>query len=486
MNIDWKTIKRIHFVGLKGVAMTALAVWAKEAGFMVTGSDVVEEFPTDEVLTKAKISVFPDFDPRNLGGRVKPGLVIYTGAHNGKDNPEVVSAMALGIPVLPHGQALGMIMEDKKQISVAGSHGKTTTSAMIATILEVCGQHPSWAIGCGEISGLGLSGRSGRGSVFVAEADEYVTDPTHDATPRFLWQKPDILIVTNIDFDHPDAYRTLADVQDAFVALQKKQRGMSVTIVNADDPASSVMLNSVQHLGEIPKQVRDDNKSVVTYGFSPSADIQITHVHFGDGLTFFTLSERGVVVGKFTLKVPGKHNVLNATAALIAGKQLGLSWEDMKKGLAAFMGTKRRFEFIGLLGDCKVYDDYAHHPKEIMATIAAAREWFPTHRIIVVFQPHTYSRTKALLSEFAHAFSGAHDVLLTDIYASARESGNAGISGQTLVEETAKHHPNVFWVPGFHDVAKFLDNRKQPGDIIIFMGAGSIYGWSKKLVASRK
>jgi len=456
-----KKNQKIHFVGIKGVAMTALAVWYKEAGHAVTGSDVAEEFPTDEILAKANIRVVP-FDVKNIGGRVKPDLVIYTGAHGGKDNPEVVEAEALGIPTLPHGKALGRVMADKKQVSVAGSHGKTTTTAMIATMLSTAGLDPSWAVGCGEIRGLGLPGHFGRGGVFVAEADEYVTDPGHDGTPRFLWQHPDILVVTNIDYDHPDAYASLEAVQDAFVKLQNKSR---ITIANADDPASSVLA-----------------KNAITYGFSPRAEYQISGVTFGDDRTFFTLNQRGMKIKDFVLNVPGKHNAANAAAAAVACKQLGLPWEQIHEGLSAFGGTKRRFELVGKIGDTRVIDDYAHHPKEIMATLAAARQWYPKQRIIVVFQPHTYSRTKALLHEFAGAFGDATEVIITDIYASARETQTLGVTGKTLVQEVASHNRSVYFAPGFSDVQKIVCGHMRDGDVIIFMGAGDIYGWGKKLI----
>lgn len=469
MHIDWNTVRRIHFVGIKGVAMAALAVWAKEAGYLVTGSDTAEEFPTDDVLARAKIPLLPDFDPRNLRGRVKPDLVIYTGAHGGKDNSEVIEAIAKHIPVVPHGQALGLVMADKTQISVAGSHGKTTTTAMIATILHHALLDPSWAVGCGEIRGLGLPGHHGDSNLFVAEADEYITDPNHDTTPRFLWQKPDILVVTNIDFDHPDAYTSLADVQGAFVNFQKKQKGRKCCVVNADDPASTVLLS--RPTGE-----------TLTYGFSKKAQFQVTNVRFADERTFFTLSERGIEIGVFSLKVPGRHNALNAAAAALASRELGVSWEEIGKGLRTFGGTKRRFEQVGTIGDIRVFDDYAHHPTEIKAQLAAVREWFPHRRIIVVFQPHTYSRTKALMSEFARAFQNAHIVLLTDIYSSARETDSLGITGKTLVEETAKHHTNVLYAPDYSAVNKLLRQRMGANDVILFMGAGNIYTWGRRFV----
>jgi UDP-N-acetylmuramate--alanine ligase len=432
-------MKRIHFVGIKGVAMTALAVWYKEAGFAVSGSDIDEEFPSDEVLSKAGISV-SGFSSKNITN-INPGLVIFTGAHGGRENEEVVEAMAIGIPTLPHGKALGRIMEGKKQISVAGSHGKTTTSAMIATILFHAGINPSWAIGCGEIRGLGLPGHYGKGNIFVAEADEYVTDPGHDLTPRFMWQHPDILVITNIDYDHPDVYASLADVHAAF---EKFQRQSKVTITGND--------------------------------------YEVTHVRFGRDRTFFSLSQNGIFLYDFTLKVPGRHNAQNAGAAAIAAKELGLSWGQIADGLLVFGGTKRRFDLVGEEGGVKVFDDYAHHPNEIKATLAAARDWYPNQRILAVFQPHTYSRTKALLSEFSRAFGNASEVILTDIYASAREHDTLGISGKTLVEETAKQKNNVYFAPDYKAVKKMLTSHKRPGDVIIFMGAGSIYTWSKKLL----
>ncbi len=438
--MDWKKIKKIHFVGIKGIAMAALAVWAKEAGYSVTGSDVSDEFPSDEVLAQGGMTAL-EFSPNNITS-IQPDLVIYTGAHGGRENPEVVEAQTQKIDVLPHGKALGVVMEGKKQISVAGSHGKTTTTAMIANILTYAGLDPSYAIGCGEIRGLGLPGHFGKGNLFVAEADEYVTDPGHDMTPRFMWQRPDILIETNIDWDHPDVYASLADVKAAFKTLEGQ------------------------------------SKVLITH-----KDFQVTHVAFGQERTFFSLEQNGMKLGDFTLKVPGIHNAKNAGAAVIACMKLGVSQDKIAEGLLMFGGTKRRFELVGDIGGIRVIDDYAHHPKEIKATIAAAREWYPKRKIIVIFQPHTFSRTKALLHEFANAFGDAHEVILTDIYASARETSDLGISGKTLVEETAKNHRHVHYAPDFAAVKKLLHQKMQPSDILIFMGAGDIYGWSKRFIA---
>lgn len=466
MNVDWKKVHHIHFVGMKGVAMAALAIYFRERGVKVTGCDVAEEFPTDEELKSAGIHPEVGFEPR-LAGRRKPDMVIYTGAHNGRENPVVKAAVRLKIPAFPHGQALGMVMEGSRQIVTAGSHGKTTVTAMIATVLAASGRDPSYAVGCGGISGLGAAGHFGKSDWFVAEGDEYVTDPGHNLTPRFLWMKPEILVVTNIDFDHPDAYPNLAAVQDAFKRLLDQQTDGGLTVVNIDDPASGVLLRG---------------KNVVTYGFSPRADVRITHVGVGAQRMFFTLEQKGVLLGEFVLRVPGRHNALNATAAFVASQAAGAGVNEIREGLQKFLGTKRRFEKLAEKNGVTYYDDYAHHPHEIEATLAAAKQWFRDKRIIAVFQPHTYSRTRALLSEFAQAFTSAHEVILTDIYASAREHETLGISGKTLVMETAKHQPHVFYAPDAGAVSTLLSQRTRAGDVVIFMGAGDIYTWEKQIV----
>lgn len=423
--------KRIYFVGIKGVAMAALAIWAKESGKELAGSDVGEEFPTDEELKNAGITVHEGFDEAHLAA-FRPDLVIYTGAHGGRDNSQVAYATKQGALSIPHGQALGLAMEGKRQISVAGSHGKTTTSAMIATILVHAGLDPSYAIGCGAIGGLGAAGRAGKGEWFVAEADEYATDPHHDLTPRFLWQKPEVLVVTNIDYDHPDVYTDLAAVQEAFVKLQKNLHGKQITVMNADDPASSVLTGG---------------DHVVTFG----------------RLTSLT----------WVLQVPGVHNLLNAAAAAAACTAIGVPPESIKRGLEAFGGTKRRLEKLGEVDGALIYDDYAHHPREIEATIAAVRETHPKRRVIVVFQPHTYSRTRELLVDFRRALSRADVALVTDIYASARE---------TQTEEGLAERLCGVYVPKRADVTQWLRKELKAGDVVVFMGAGDIYQWARSIL----
>jgi len=467
MNIEATKLKSVHFVGIKGVAMTALAIYCKEKGMCVTGSDIEEEFPTKEPLDQNGIVPLIGFSKFHIDALHKPDLVIYTGAHTGCDNVEVIAAKEMGIETMPHGRALGFFMEDYVQVSVAGSHGKTTVSAMIATILSKSGRDPSYAIGCGDIKGLGSPGHFGKGKEFVAEADEYVTDPTHDPSPRFLWQEPHVLVVTNIDYDHPDVYKSLDQVKNAFIALQNQEEGIAMTVVNSDDANSALLLKT---------------KNILTYGFSKKADFHITKTQFQAGKTIFEAEFRGTAIGSFTLHVPGNHNIANAAAAIMASYALGVSWEDSKKGLDAFYSTKRRFEFVGEIGSTRIYDDYAHHPQEIKATLDGIRLWYPGSRIISIFQPHTYSRTKALLQEFGLCFRKSDYVLITDIYASARENEIREMTGEVLVREISKNQNNVHFVKDIQGTIAFLKNHVENGDIIICMGAGDIYGWGEKIL----
>lgn len=467
IDLDIRNARHIYFVGIKGVAMAALAIYCKQRGMRVSGSDVQEEFPTDEMLTRAGIAIYQSFDPKHLHGRPKPDVVIYTGAHGGAENNEVAEAIRLGIPVFVHGKALGMFMEDKRQLSVAGSHGKTTTSAMIATVLTQAGLDPSYAIGCGEVFGLGFPGHFGTGDWFVGEADEYITDKDHDTTPRFLWQHPDILAVTNIDFDHPDAYGSLEEVQHAFLDFQNGQRGQRITIVNCDDHPSRVLQRQDQH--------------VITYGFSQNSDVKITDLGHNSERMFFTLAQQDMTIGEFSLKVLGLHNVYNATAAVIACHYVGASWDHIREGLLQFGGTKRRFELLGAVDGVLFYDDYAHHPREIAATLASIKLWHPDKKCIVVFQSHTYSRTKALLSEFATSFADADIVLITDIYPSAREQDTGEVNGPIFAVEVTKHHPRALYTKGSKEVYEYLKRHISKANVVIFMGAGDIYHWGKNI-----
>lgn len=469
--MDLKRLKHIHFVGIKGVGMTALALCAQDLGIKVTGSDTEEIFVTDEILKKRGIKWQIGFKKENIVG--KPDLVITTGAHGGLANPEVKAACQLGIKTVTHAEALGMFMKGKVGISTCGVGGKTTTAAIIATVLEQAQLKPSFAIGVGNIFSLKYPARYTKGKYFVTEADEYAASPGVDNRPRFFFQDPTIIVVTNIEHDHPDIYPNIEATNAAFKSFFKKLSRDGLLVACIDNKNVRSLLHSI----EIPVQ---------TYGFSKKADWQVERIYFGEKQTLFDLSYQGIAIKELKIKVPGKFNVLNATAAFAAGTFLGLSAKIIKEGLKSFSGTRRRFEFIGEANGIKLYDDYAHHPTQISATLKAACAWFPNQRIIAVFQPHTFSRTKALFDEFAHAFSDANIAILTDIYASAREKPMPGVSSRLLAVEAQKHHPNAIYLKGKEEVIEYLAEQTKPGDIVFTLGAGDIFLWHKEILKSLK
>lgn len=465
--MDYKKIKNIHFTGIKGVGMTPLAIIAKEAGFVVTGSDVSDVFITDKELKKAGIEAVKEFSPSNVEN---VDLVISTAAHGGSENKEVLKAKELGINVLNQGQALGVFQKGEifgkklKGISVAGSHGKTTTTAMIATIFENTGLKPSYVIGTSDIPSLGSSGHFGRGNYFIAESDEYFADVMDDKVPKFLYQSPEIMVVTNIDFDHPDIYENLEEIKKVFIDFTKKITPNGVLIACGDGADNRDFLKRV----EVRK---------ITYGSSPDNDYVLERASFTQDKMFFWVKSHGAVLGQFSMNVFGEQNAINALGAIVTGIEAGLNVEQIKKGLGGFRGTKRRSEFIGNLpGGGLLYDDYAHHPTEIKNTLMAFRKAFPKHRIIPIFQPHMYSRTKALFSEFSSSFSEADLVLIAEIFPSFREEIDENFSSSLLVEEIKKFGKDAFYFPVLSDVIKYVTSQKfDKNTIIITMGAGDVY-----------
>ncbi len=465
--------KKFHFVGIKGTNMTPLAIIAKEAGFEVTGSDVEQEFITDAALKKVGITPFVGFSSDHITDQT---LVITTGAHGGFDNPEVVAAKNKSIPVMSAGEATGEYMKGtlfKKQfvgISVAGTHGKTTTTAMIATMLKENRLDPSYIIGTGDIGSLGLPGHFGEGRYFVAEADEYATEPVHDKRARFLWQYPKFAVITNIEHDHPDIYPTITAVRETFLSFVKQLPDKGLLIACGDDPQVKLLLKEYEG-------------RVITYGFSLENDYVLDRVTVSGEQTFFWVKSRGVPLGEFVLRVVGEHNALNALATVIIGLETGLSIDKIKKGLLAFRGSKRRLEFVGdLKTGAKVYDDYAHHPTEIKTTLAALRKQYPKKKIICIFQPHTYSRTKQLFQQFTTAFGSVDMVILTDIFASAREEADPAVSSKNLAFALGNRHKAVMYLPKLSDVVQYIsENRLRTDTVLVTMGAGDVYSIHSQL-----
>ncbi len=448
-----RKIKSIYFVGIKGVGMTPLAIIAKEAGMEVTGSDIGEEFITQELLKKVGITPLVGFSKENIKN---PDLVITTGAHGGFSNIEVVEAKRKNIEVITQGEAVGLFMEglifgrEQIGISVTGTHGKTTTTAMVATILKDCGLDPSFVIGGGNILSLGSSGHFGEGKYFVAEADEYMTEPIFDKTIKFMWQHPKIAVITNIEFDHPDAYKSLEETREKFLEFVNQLPKNGVLITCGDDP-------------QVKKLLSEFKGRKITYGTSNDNDFIVDEVLKGVSLSVF-----------------GEHNRLNATAAFIVGLEVGLSKGRIIKSLIQFKGSKRRSEFVGELeSGALVYDDYAHHPTEIQKTLKSFRDKFPSSRIVCIFQPHTYSRTKSLFEQFSNSFNDANIVILTNIYSSLREKPDPTVSMPDLAKKIGA---KALFLPKLSDVVEYINNQNfGKGFILITMGAGDVYKISEKL-----
>lgn len=467
-------VKKIHFVGIKGVGMTPLAIIAKESGIEVTGSDVAESFITDEELSEVGIEASEGFDPERVEGA---DLVIATGAHGGFDNPEVIKAKELGISVLSQGQALGEFQKGEilgrsfEGICITGSHGKTTTTAMVATVLFGSGSDPSYAVGTGKIPSLGLSGHFGKGKFFVAEADEYFSDVVNDKTPKFLYLHPKICVVTNVDYDHPDIYDSINDVRSALLEFANKIPKDGVLIANGDGEENRKFLASYTN-------------RKVTYGFSPSNDYILERVNSNPDKTFFRIKSAGADLGEFSIKVFGEQNVLDALASIIVGLESGLTIEQIRKSLSAFSGTKRRSEFVKtLLSGALLYDDYAHHPEEISQTLNAFRKSFPKYKIVVIFQPHMYSRTKKFFPEFVRSFDAADQTLIAEIFPSFREKVDPNFSSNLIVLELQKNAKDAKYFPTLTDMVKFLSSQKlDRNTLVITMGAGDVYKIGRELI----
>ena len=467
-------IKKIHFVGIKGVGMAPLAIIAKQAGLHVTGCDVEEVFITDEELIKAGITPIVGFSKDHIAGF---DLVIATGAHGGLENPEVKEAVVRKIQVLSQGEALGVFQKgeifgkDFFGISIAGSHGKTTATAIVATMLSENNLDPSFVIGTGEVPSLGSSGHFGKGKYFVAEADEYLADVVSDKTPKFLFQNPNIILVTNIDYDHPDVFSSIDDLMSAFNKFTENLPQDGVLIAYGDGV-------------ENRKFIADFKGRKITYGSSPDNDYILERVSFDSDRMFFWVKNGETILGQFSVGVFGEQNALNSLGSVVVGLELGLSIDQIKKGLSVFKGTKRRSEFIGnLQNGGLVYDDYAHHPQEIKKTLEAFRKSFPKYKIIPIFQPHMYSRTKRFFSDFANSFSDSDEVLITEIFPSFREEVDKNFSSRLLAQEIKKFGKNAAYFANPADVVKYVSSQNySKNTLVITMGAGDIYKIGKELM----
>ena len=423
--------------------MSGLARMLVRRGYVVTGSDMSES-PIVTQLAEEGIPVWIGHSAENVG---LVDLVITTAAAP-DSNPELIAARDQGIPIVKRAAVLGLLCSSRFCFAVAGTHGKSTTSGMLSYALDRAGLAPSFAVGA-DVSQLGTNARSGDGPYFVAEADEY--------DYSFLWIKPDVAIITNIEHDHPDIFPDFDAVVAAYDRFVSGIKPGGTLIISGDDSGCRILLQGAQNLPA----------TVTTFGFSDRADVRIERVA---GRDHFHLPGAGTL--RTRLKLPGSHNRLNAAACLAAAEAAGIDPSTLLPGLEDFEGVGRRFDVKGEADGVTVVEDYAHHPTEIRATITATRERFPAGRVITVFQPHTYSRTKALLSDFSDALSLSDRVILVPIYA-ARESDDLGVSSQDV--EQGIQRVEAVTVETLDDAARAAVDDAKPGDVILVMGAGDVW-----------
>ena len=445
--------KSLYFVGIKGIAMAGVAVMAKTLGYDVKGSDESTVFPNDSLLHDHGIEIFEGFDGANL--KYKPDLVIVSAAY-GLQNPEVKAAKSLRLTTIPMSEMLAKIMSKYEGVGVAGVHGKTTTTAMLAKILSDAGYSPSYMIGTDRIDGLPGSAHIGGGKYFVAEADEYKKSETNHQ-PKFLDLPIKHLIITSIELDHPDVYATAEQVYSAFYQLTTKIPRDGTIVACVDWPLVRRLAN------------RRVDRNCLTYGFDATARYQIVTEATG-----FSIKVDDQVIGPINLAMPGRHNMLNATAAIIMAMQLGVTKEPIIKTLESFKGPSRRFQRLGDVNGAHVYDDYAHHPTALNFLLETAKKQFPKKRLVVVFQPHTYSRTGKLLKEFAEALRGADKLILLNIWASSREKSGY-VTIKDLIDEVRKYKPDVEYRSTVDEVAVYLTSFLTDKDVVFLVGAGDVY-----------
>jgi UDP-N-acetylmuramate--alanine ligase len=445
-------LQRVHFVGIGGIGMSGIAEVLLNLGYKVSGSDQKVSSVTQRLAGLGAL-IFEGHHAENVPG----SDVVVASSAIAVDNPEIARARELHIPVIQRAEMLAELMRLKYGIAIAGMHGKTTTTSMVAAVLAAGELDPTVVVG-GRVDAMGSNARLGKSQYLVAEADE--------SDRSFLKLSPILAVVTNIDREHMDCYRNMRDVQRAFLEFMDRVPFYGMVVVCNDDPV----------LRRLMPQIR---RRVVTYGTRKGSDFQIKHPHAeklggGNGcISHFEVKYRDQHLGDFRLQVPGAHNVLNATAAIAVGIGLDIKPDQIREALASFRGVDRRFQLRGRVSGISVIDDYGHHPTEIRATLAAARQCGYS-RIHVIFQPHRYTRTRDLMEDFAKAFEDADTLNVLDIYA-ASESSIQGITAEAFVRNVVEiGEKPAEYVSSFADAVERVTSSASPGDMILTLGAGSV------------
>jgi len=440
---------RVHFVGIGGAGMSGIARILLARGIPVSGSDA-----KDSTALAALRALGATVYVGHAAGQVGDADTVVVSTAIRESNPEFAQARARGLRVLPRAAALASVMEGRRGVAVAGTHGKTTTTSMLTVALQHCGADPSFAIG-GSLNESGANAHDGSGSIFVAEADE------SDAS--FLLYSPYAAIVTNVEADHLDHYGTGDAVDAAFVSFSERLEPGGFLVLCADDPGAR----------RLAVAARERGVDVRSYGVGVDADVRLVGLRVRGGGSSFEVVVRGRRLGRIELQVPGAHNALNATAAFTLGLGLGFHSSDLREGLGGFTGTRRRFELKGAAAGVRVYDDYAHHPTELDAVLRAAREVAGLGRIVAAFQPHRYSRTAAFTKALGHALGLADEVVVMDVYA-AGEDPIPGVTGASVAAAVPLAPGRVVFEPSWSAVAGLLAERARSGDVVLTLGAGDI------------
>lgn len=451
----YQTDYHIHFVGIGGIGMSGIAELLINLGYTVSGSDLKLSSITRRLADKGA-TIFKGHSKKQVTG----ADVLVTSSAISNENPEVIQAKAQGIPIIPRAAMLAELMRIKYAIAVSGAHGKTSTTAMIAQILNTGGLDPTVIIG-GLLMGLDTNALHGQGEFIVAEADE--------SDGSFLQYTPAIAAVTNIDLEHLDFYTDIEDIKNKFVQFINSVPFYGVAIICLDN----------EHIQDILPRITVRH---TTFGLSAQADLQAGQIRFENGRSRFTVRRGNRELGEIVLNLAGQHNILNALAGIATGLELKLSFEVIKQALEEIKGVRRRLEIKGEKKQILVMDDYGHHPTEITATLNAVRESFPGRRLVVVFQPHRYTRTQALFNEFSRSFYQSDVLILVPIYA-ASESPIPGVDSRLLCQGIQSHgHKDVSFAPEFTQALSMVTHKLKPNDLVLTLGAGDIHTLGEQLL----
>ncbi|HSL60390.1 MAG TPA: UDP-N-acetylmuramate--L-alanine ligase [Desulfotignum sp.] len=451
----YQTNYHIHFVGIGGIGMSGIAELLINLGYTVSGSDLKLSPITQRLADKGAV-IFKGHGTKQVAG----ADVLVTSTAISSENPEVVRAKEMGIPIIPRAEMLAELMRIKYAIAVSGAHGKTSTTAMIAQILNTAGLDPTVIIG-GLLMGLDTNALHGQGDFIVAEADE--------SDGSFLKYAPAIAAVTNIDLEHLDFYKDIEDIKDNFVKFINSVPFYGVAILCLDN----------EHIQNILPRIMVRH---TTFGLAVQADLRAKEIRFKDGKSRFTVSHHNQDLGEIVLNIAGQHNISNALAGIATGLELKVPFDTIKKALEEIKGVRRRLEIKGEKKGIVVMDDYGHHPTEIAATLNAVRESFPNRRLVVVFQPHRYTRTRALFNEFSRAFYQCDVLVLVPIYA-ASELPIPGVDSERLCRGIQDHgHKDASFAPDFTQALSMVTHKLAPNDMVLTLGAGNIYTLGEQLL----